>query len=165
MTHGHVGHYTASRSNSTDDDVQQMDGNLGWLSPITTPPPQLPMSSATVKMNISPDQLKVKSKSKELLSENDNDECIEEFKELDDSLSDYCTELFGWWWKNDEIPNVHKVRLDILNKLDECHANEVVLIFKAIRSRNPSLVPHLQEYILDKGNHFRLVSLLAHMYQ
>ena len=78
--------------------------------------------------------------------------------------------MFSWWWqtqdaKLDKSNNASHIQSLILNKLDECHANEVVLVFKSIRDHRPAIVSLLQEQMLDKGVHNRLVTLLAHMYQ
>lgn len=73
---------------------------------------------------------------------------------LRDSLSDYCVRVIKC------CPDLGAV----LTALNECHAHEVQLFFRVVRSREPLLVGQLQEQLLDTGSHNRLVTILSDMY-
>ncbi|XP_063609924.1 uncharacterized protein LOC134783853 [Penaeus indicus] len=73
---------------------------------------------------------------------------------LRDSLSDYCVRVIKC------CPDLAAV----LTALNECHAHEVQLFFRVVRSREPLLVGQLQEQLLDTGSHNRLVTILSDMY-
>lgn len=71
-----------------------------------------------------------------------------------ENLIDYCVRVVRC------CPDLNAV----LTALNECHAHEVQLFFRAVRSREPKLVGQLQEQLLDTGSHNRLVTILSDMY-
>ncbi|XP_047494484.1 uncharacterized protein LOC125042709 [Penaeus chinensis] len=73
---------------------------------------------------------------------------------LRDSVTDYCVRVIKC------CPDLGAV----LTALNECHAHEVQLFFRVVRSREPLLVGQLQEQLLDTGSHNRLVTILSDMY-
>lgn len=75
-------------------------------------------------------------------------------RSLVDSLTDYCVRVVKF------CPDLSAV----LTSLNECHAHEVQLFFRAVRSREPKLMGQLQEQLLDTGSHNRLVTILSDMY-
>lgn len=94
----------------------------------------------------------------------------------DENLS--TTENVGSNVKNVKLKNIVESLIDfcvrvvrccpdlcaVLTALNECHAHEVQLFFRAVRSREPILVGQLQEQLLDTGSHNRLVTILSDMY-
>ncbi|KAK4305816.1 hypothetical protein Pmani_022310 [Petrolisthes manimaculis] len=71
-----------------------------------------------------------------------------------ESLVDYCVRVVRC------CPDL----CDVFTTLNECHVHEVQLFFKAVKSREPTLVGQLQEQLLDTGSHNRLVTILSDMY-
>ena len=85
--------------------------------------------------------------------------------ELKDTIDNYCYQMIAWYWSSTQVENKEKFQNEIYDTLNQCHAHEVLFILKAVRTKDPNLVPRLQEHLLDKGSHQRLVQLLAFLYQ
>lgn len=155
-------HLTTQLSNPSADEC-------GWLSPPAVMVPTLaPEDRSDPSETSNPEVFRVPSKESSAGEgpkphPEASEDLVTNFKELQEVLEDYCYQLLAFWWSLSTKEK--KMQVVILDVLDQCHAHEVLFILKAVRERDRTLVPRLQEQILDSGSHQRLVVLLAHMYQ